>query len=55
MGILLVVLNGKNFMITDLNQILQSAGRKSVIGLSICILLVILTAFFGFTRSFDGQ
>ena len=48
-GALLVVLNYKNLMMTDLREILLTVGKFSVIGISFCLGIIYVTAFFGFT------
>jgi hypothetical protein len=42
-------------MMRDLREVLHSVGKFSFIGIVSCLLLVMLTALLGFTRSFNDQ
>lgn len=54
-SVLNIVLNLKNFLVTDLSQMLQSLGKFSVTGVLICMSFIIITAVTGFSKTVNGE
>lgn len=48
----MIVFNWRYLSMTDLNDVLNSAGKFSVIGVFFCVAVVYLTTLFGFHREY---
>lgn len=54
-GILMIVLNSKYLMMTDLKAVLNTIGKSSIVGIMFCMSIIWLTAIFGFNRNYNGE
>ena len=53
-GVLMVVLNYRYLMMTDLREVLNTVGKFSIIGIFFCLTVIYLTSLFGFTSNAGG-
>ena len=51
----IIAFNAKNFLLTDLTEMLQSLGKFSVTGVLICMSFIVITAVTGFTKKTKGE
>ncbi len=55
LGLAMALGNIKYLMMTDLGEMLGTVGRMSIIGITFCMVVIGLTALFGFDRDYKDS